>query len=151
MNIIELQAQPDLPDGELIREIIACLRTNMMHETMITQDDKQFWDFIAAWSMGKSAEGIKPKQTPNRPTDSARDMIQTDRLLTQENQRLRKALKEIVGQEPSVEDGYCFHPMHDADGNHVSDFGIDHISAMQEMVQIAQEALSPTETKEQQI
>ena len=40
---------------ELIREILGCLRVNMLRGTMTTENDEQFWRFINAWGAGDSA------------------------------------------------------------------------------------------------
>jgi hypothetical protein len=44
-----------LSDRELVNEILACLRINLMRGTLTTQDDNQLWTFIQLWSSGQSA------------------------------------------------------------------------------------------------
>jgi hypothetical protein len=60
---------PPLSDRELIQEILACLRVNMLRRTITTTNDAHFLDMIQAWSEGKSA----PKSSLGRgsPPSSA--------------------------------------------------------------------------------
>jgi hypothetical protein len=58
-----------MSDKELIREILACLRVNMLRGTMTTENDEQFWRFINAWGAGDSA--LPLSQPIVRATDKA--------------------------------------------------------------------------------
>ena len=56
---------------------------------------------------------------------------------------LRSALLEIINQQPCIEGGGCFYPMHDGEGNYIGQNHIDPIGVIQGMVETAKRALEP--------
>ena len=74
-----------LSDRELVQEILACLRINLMRETLTTEDNQQFLKFIDAWSRNESAVNIKP---PRRRMETV-DYVA---MLERQNKYLRKEI-----------------------------------------------------------
>ena len=54
-----------LSDRELVCEILTCLRVNLMRETLTTQNDAQFRQFIEAWGKNQSAINGKHSNAPH--------------------------------------------------------------------------------------
>ena len=54
-----------MSDRELVCEILTCLRVNLMRETLTTQNDAQFRQFIEAWGKNQSAINGKHSNAPH--------------------------------------------------------------------------------------
>ena len=68
-------------------------------------------------------------------------VVQRDQLETR-NRQIVQAMEKIIAQQPCMDGGSCFYPMHDGEGNYIGEQNVDPLSVVQTMAQTAQEALA---------
>lgn len=79
------------------------------------------------------------KKTPHQFRMELETTVET---LRQQLKEKDEALEAIIKEQPCLDGGGCFYPMHDGDGNYIGEQNIDPLLVIQRMVEIAQSALN---------